>query len=135
MDVSSQLPELIRRPGITHWSPTVGRSIDTSHASWAAYIETIPEDKRAELKMLETHWPPSNVGTLNLERWYVDGIPLIMCTLTVACLCYPASGFTRIYKIRVDFSLQSWSAKRIIGHRTTNKEGEISPKHPPSCVY
>ncbi|KAG6379756.1 S-adenosyl-L-methionine-dependent methyltransferase [Boletus reticuloceps] len=68
VDVSSQLPELIRRPGITNWSPTVGRSIDTSHPSWAAYIETVPEDNRAESKMLETHWPPSNADTLNLER-------------------------------------------------------------------
>ncbi|KAH0834903.1 S-adenosyl-L-methionine-dependent methyltransferase [Lanmaoa asiatica] len=68
VDVSSQFPQLIRRPGITSWSPTVGRSIDTSHPSWAAYIETIPEDKRAESKILETHWPPSNIGTLNLER-------------------------------------------------------------------
>lgn len=77
VDVSSRLPELVRRPGITDWSPTVGRVIDTSHSSWAAYIETIPEDKRAESKMFETHWPPSNVGTLNLERWYVDGNSLI----------------------------------------------------------
>ncbi|KAF8434864.1 S-adenosyl-L-methionine-dependent methyltransferase [Boletus edulis BED1] len=68
VDVSSQLPELIRRPGVTHWSPTVGRSIDTSHPSWAAYIETVPEDNRAESKMFETHWPPSNAETLNLER-------------------------------------------------------------------
>ncbi|KAG8216542.1 S-adenosyl-L-methionine-dependent methyltransferase [Butyriboletus roseoflavus] len=68
VDVSSRLPELIRRPGIAHWSPTVGRLIDTSHPSWAAYIETIPEDQRAGSKMLETHWPPSNVGALNLER-------------------------------------------------------------------
>ena len=69
MDVSSQLPELIRQPGITDWSPTVDRSIDTSYSSWTAYIETVPEDKRSESKMLETHWPPSDVGTLGLERW------------------------------------------------------------------
>ncbi|KAN0086028.1 S-adenosyl-L-methionine-dependent methyltransferase [Tylopilus felleus] len=68
VDVSSHLPELIRRPGITNWLPTVGRSIDTSHTSWEAYIESISEDKRAETKMLETHWPPSNAGALNLER-------------------------------------------------------------------
>ncbi|KAF8551427.1 S-adenosyl-L-methionine-dependent methyltransferase [Imleria badia] len=68
VDVSSQLPELIRRPGISYWLPTVGRSIDTSHPSWEAYIETVPEDKRAESKMFETHWPPSNAGALHLER-------------------------------------------------------------------
>ena len=81
VDVSLQLPELIRRPGITNWSPTVGRLIDTSYSSWEAYIETVPQDKRAESKMLETHWPPSNAGALNLERWCVHPIPPIayMC--------------------------------------------------------
>ncbi|KAF9226412.1 S-adenosyl-L-methionine-dependent methyltransferase [Gyrodon lividus] len=68
VDVSSQFPELLRRPGIMTWTPTVHRSIDTSYISWNAYIETIPDEKRAESKMLETHWPPSNSGSLNLER-------------------------------------------------------------------
>ncbi|KIJ61456.1 hypothetical protein HYDPIDRAFT_96562 [Hydnomerulius pinastri MD-312] len=68
VDVSSQLPELIRRPGITTWIPTVDRSINTSYASWNAFIETLPEDKRAESKIFETHWPPGNSGSLNLER-------------------------------------------------------------------
>ncbi|KIK97617.1 hypothetical protein PAXRUDRAFT_824777 [Paxillus rubicundulus Ve08.2h10] len=68
VDVSSQLPELIRRPGITTWTPTVHRSIDTSYTSWNTFIETIPEEKRAESKMFETHWPPSNSDSLNLER-------------------------------------------------------------------
>ncbi|KAG9311645.1 S-adenosyl-L-methionine-dependent methyltransferase [Chiua virens] len=93
MDVSSQLPGLICRPGITNWSPTVGRSIDTSYPSWAAYIESIPEDKRSESKMLETHWPPSNAGTLNLERWCVS-ISLQIVSMLIVFVVLPSM---RIY--------------------------------------
>ena len=128
VDVSSQLPELNRRPGITHWSPTVGRLIDTSHPSCAAYMETIPENERAESKMLETHWPPSNAGTLNLERWYVRGNPLIASILTVTRSHDSAYASTRISKTRVDFSSQCWSARGV------RRAGEALPICY-SCVY
>ncbi|KAH7882343.1 S-adenosyl-L-methionine-dependent methyltransferase [Phlebopus sp. FC_14] len=68
VDVSAQLPQLIRRPGITTWTPTVDRSIKTCFSTWDAYIETIPEDKRADSKLMETHWPPSNAAALGLEH-------------------------------------------------------------------
>lgn len=134
MDVSSRLPELIRRPGITHWLPTVDRSIDTSHPSWAEFIETIPEDKRAESKMLKTHWPPSNVGALNLERWCVDVIPLIVRMLIVVCLHDPVCASIHISKTQAGFSLQFWRARRVTGRRRANKQGKLRHSARFTCV-
>ncbi|KIO09579.1 hypothetical protein M404DRAFT_14128 [Pisolithus tinctorius Marx 270] len=68
VDVSEQHPQLIRRPGITTWSPTVDRMVNTSFSSYGAYIQSLPEDKRSDVKLTETHWPPSNVEALHLER-------------------------------------------------------------------
>ena len=127
MDVSSQLPELIRRPGITNWSPTVGRTIDTSHSSWEAYIATVPEDKHAESKMLETHWPPSNAGALNLERWCVHGNPLIACISSVTYLPDPACASTRISKTRAGSLSPCWNASRVMGRPRANRQGKPWP--------
>ena len=69
VDVSKQLPELIRRSGLTTWSPTIDRNVNTSFGSYDAYIRSLPEDKRADTKLLETHWPPSNTEDMYLERW------------------------------------------------------------------
>ncbi|KAH7924716.1 S-adenosyl-L-methionine-dependent methyltransferase [Leucogyrophana mollusca] len=68
VDVSEQLPELTRRPGITTWIPTVDRSINTTFSSWDTFAQSLPESKRLESKMVESHWPPSNVDTLHLSR-------------------------------------------------------------------
>ncbi|KAI6165913.1 S-adenosyl-L-methionine-dependent methyltransferase [Pisolithus thermaeus] len=68
VDVSEQFPQLIRRPGLTTWSPTVDRTINTSFDSYDAYIQSLPEDKRSDVKLTETHWPPGNAETLHLER-------------------------------------------------------------------
>lgn len=68
VDVSEQLPQLIRRPGLTTWSPTVDRAVNTSFNSYDAYIQSLPEDKRSDVKLMETHWPPGNAETLHLER-------------------------------------------------------------------
>ncbi|KAI6037626.1 S-adenosyl-L-methionine-dependent methyltransferase [Pisolithus marmoratus] len=68
VDVSEQLPQLIRRPGLTAWSPTVDRTVNTSFDSYNLYIQSFPEDKRSDAKLMETHWPPSNTETLHLER-------------------------------------------------------------------
>jgi len=69
IDVSAQLPELVRRPGISSWTPTVDRSINTTFDTWAAYNETLSDEQRAESKMAETHWPPINVESLQLQHW------------------------------------------------------------------
>jgi hypothetical protein len=127
VDVSSQLPELSRRPGVTTWSPTVGRSIDTSHASWEAYMATVPEDKRVESKMLETHWPPSNADALHLERWCVHSNPLTACIPSVTRLHDPAYASTRISKTRAGSSSQCWSASRVRDRSRANRQGTPLP--------
>jgi multisite-specific tRNA:(cytosine-C5)-methyltransferase len=69
IDVSAQMPELVRRPGISSWTPTVDRSINTGFKTWAAYSETLSEEQRAESKISETHWPPANADSLQLQHW------------------------------------------------------------------
>ncbi|CAE6460989.1 unnamed protein product, partial [Rhizoctonia solani] len=68
VDVSSSLPELERRSGLSTWRPAVNRKMDTSFSSYANFIESLPENKRSETKMQATHWPPADVEQLNLER-------------------------------------------------------------------
>jgi multisite-specific tRNA:(cytosine-C5)-methyltransferase len=69
IDVSSRFPDLVRRPGISSWTPTVDRSINTTFKTWAAYNETLSEEQRAESKISETHWPPINAESLQLQHW------------------------------------------------------------------
>jgi multisite-specific tRNA:(cytosine-C5)-methyltransferase len=71
IDVSSCLPALIRRPGLHTWKPTVNKAIDTSFTTYEAFMESLPEEKMGETKMLESHWPPATeeVEELHLERW------------------------------------------------------------------
>ncbi|KZT07398.1 cytosine-5--methyltransferase [Laetiporus sulphureus 93-53] len=70
IDMSSHLPGLVHRPGLTTWTPTVDRAITTEFATYDAYIQSLPEDKRSESKMFETHWSPpaGEVERLNLTR-------------------------------------------------------------------
>ncbi|CAE6527541.1 unnamed protein product [Rhizoctonia solani] len=68
LDVSTSLPELKRRPGLSTWRPAVNREMDTSFSSYADFIESLPENKRSETKIQATHWPPPDVEQLNLER-------------------------------------------------------------------
>ncbi|EGO29336.1 hypothetical protein SERLADRAFT_345585 [Serpula lacrymans var. lacrymans S7.9] len=68
LDVSMQLPQLIRRPGITTWRPTVDRSINTVFDTYEDYTQTLDETQREDSKMLSSHWPPSNTKELNLTR-------------------------------------------------------------------
>jgi multisite-specific tRNA:(cytosine-C5)-methyltransferase len=69
IDVSAQLPELVRRPGINSWAPTVNHTINTTFKTWDAYNETLMEEQRADSKMSETHWPPINAESLQLQHW------------------------------------------------------------------
>ncbi|KAI0924993.1 hypothetical protein AcW2_005707 [Taiwanofungus camphoratus] len=70
VDMSDHLPGLIHRPGMTTWKPTVDRSISTHFASYQDFLQSLPESKRGESKMLETHWPPpaGEIEELNLTR-------------------------------------------------------------------
>jgi multisite-specific tRNA:(cytosine-C5)-methyltransferase len=71
IDVSSRLPALVRRPGLHTWKPTVDKFIDTSFATYEAFIGSLSEERKAETKMLENHWPPTKeeAESLRLERW------------------------------------------------------------------
>ncbi|EIW77165.1 S-adenosyl-L-methionine-dependent methyltransferase [Coniophora puteana RWD-64-598 SS2] len=67
IDVYDRLQELVRRPGIATWKPTVDRNIDTSFATWADYVASL-EGKQPAAKMAETHWPPANAEELGLPK-------------------------------------------------------------------
>ncbi|KAG1737380.1 S-adenosyl-L-methionine-dependent methyltransferase [Suillus lakei] len=68
IDVSAQLPQLVRRPGTSSWAPTVNRTINTTFKTWDAYNETLTEEQQADSKMSETHWPPINAESLQLRH-------------------------------------------------------------------
>lgn len=69
--MSDHLPGLIHRQGIKTWCPTVDKNIVTDFVTYDDYIQSLPESKRAEAKMLPSHWPPSaeHVELFNLSRW------------------------------------------------------------------
>ena len=73
VDVTSHLPGLKHRPGLTTWTPSVDRSVVTDFTSYHDFIQSLPEDKRAETKLTETHWPPSHEDAerLRITRWFV----------------------------------------------------------------
>ncbi|KAF9459139.1 cytosine-5--methyltransferase [Collybia nuda] len=66
VDVSSTLPELKRRPGMTTWRPCVDRDVNMSYDSFSAFSTS--EDATSNTKLTEGHWPPQDVGRLNLPR-------------------------------------------------------------------
>lgn len=73
VDMSNHLPALIHRPGLTTWIPAVDRSATAEFATFVDFIKTIPESQRSDVKMVESHWPPSatEAEELHLTRWYV----------------------------------------------------------------
>ncbi|CAL1709673.1 unnamed protein product [Somion occarium] len=70
VDVSNFLPGLVYRPGMTSWVPSVDRSVITDFATFQGYIQSLPESKREETKMVESHWPPAQAEAeeLHLSR-------------------------------------------------------------------
>jgi len=120
VDVSKQLPQLIRRPGLATWTPTIDRNVNTCFGSYDAYILSLPEDKRADTKLLETHWPPSNIDTLHLERWQVF-IFFLNARLVMNGRRTLVSAYTHIFKTRVDFLLLCSNAKPVTTHSTLHK--------------
>ncbi|KAG7086445.1 hypothetical protein E1B28_002398 [Marasmius oreades] len=67
VDVSSSLPSLKRRPGLSAWRPTADKAVKTTYETYSAFLEANPQ-AAANTKLTEGHWPPSNVADLHLER-------------------------------------------------------------------
>lgn len=72
--MSSRLPELIRRPGLHSWVPTVEKEVNISFSTYEAFIDSLLPDKKTETKMTESHWPPTNdeAKKIHLDRWRVS---------------------------------------------------------------
>lgn len=64
VDVSESLPTLIRRPGLTHWLPSVSRDLQYFD-SYEQYVAALP-DGRVTARVVQSHWPPTE--ELGLER-------------------------------------------------------------------
>jgi multisite-specific tRNA:(cytosine-C5)-methyltransferase len=73
VDVSNRLTELVRSPGVTTWRVAVDRDINTGFDSFEDYLQSLPEEKRATVKLGATHWPPSSEDAekLGLAKWRV----------------------------------------------------------------
>ncbi|KAF8508247.1 S-adenosyl-L-methionine-dependent methyltransferase [Hysterangium stoloniferum] len=73
VDVSSRLPDLIRKPGLDIWCPVVDREL-TRFNSFSEFLSdwksknNDTSHQQNQIKMAETHWPPSDVVGLNLNR-------------------------------------------------------------------
>jgi multisite-specific tRNA:(cytosine-C5)-methyltransferase len=91
VDVSTQLPELIRRPGLTSWRPTNAKAATKTYQTFEQYIATLSDTQKSESKMTEGHWPPPNVQQLHLEHWSVIffAIRAICLTLLYSMRIYP----------------------------------------------
>lgn len=70
VDVSPKLPQLERRPGLTTWRPTADRSAAITFSTYEEFMSSSLDDV-SKAKMSEGHWPPKDIGILNLPRWYV----------------------------------------------------------------
>ncbi|PPQ85011.1 hypothetical protein CVT25_010400 [Psilocybe cyanescens] len=67
VDVSSKLPELKRRPGLSVWRPSADRIGATTFETYEEFMKSSTDDA-VKAKMTEGHWPPANVESLHLER-------------------------------------------------------------------
>ncbi|KAF8804768.1 S-adenosyl-L-methionine-dependent methyltransferase [Phlegmacium glaucopus] len=67
VDVSAKLPQLKRRPGLTTWRPTADRSAAVTFSTYEEFMSSSLDDA-SKAKMSEGHWPPKDIGTLNLPR-------------------------------------------------------------------
>ena len=117
IDMSSHLPGLLYRPGLTSWKPTVTSEINTEFATYNDYIQSLNESQRESSKMLESHWPPSpeEAESLHLSRWYahLPCTPDINGTDPQPLAC----GSTHTCRIRVVSSLQFCRRNlQLLGH-------------------
>lgn len=70
VDVSSKLPQLKRRPGLTTWRPTADRSASVTFSTYEEFMNS-SLDNALKARMSEGHWPPKDTAPLKLPRWYV----------------------------------------------------------------
>ena len=61
IDVSHELPELKRKPGLSDWK------VFTRDGQIVNSFEELPEGTPG--KFIPSMWPPKNAGDLHLERW------------------------------------------------------------------
>ena len=88
VDVSESLPTLIRRPGLTHWVPTVSRDLQFFD-SYEQYVASLPSGGKGTARLVRSHWPPTPTEKLCLERWWVF--------LSAEHLCLTTRDSIRIY--------------------------------------
>lgn len=71
IDVSSNYPQLISKPGMTTWKPSSDKSMKFFD-SLEDYVNSLSDEKlKRSHKMKASMWPPSNIEELNISRWYV----------------------------------------------------------------
>lgn len=80
--MSSQLPELKRRPGLTSWKVATQANAEGGkklvwHESYETYKKSVDEvlesasdaEKEKKRVLPASCWPPANAKELNLEYW------------------------------------------------------------------
>ena len=60
--------QLKRQPGLTTWRPTADRSAAVTFSTYEEFMDSSLDDA-SKAKMSEGHWPPKDIGILNLHRW------------------------------------------------------------------
>lgn len=73
VDVSSMLPGLERRPGLTTWRPSVDKQSMKTYGSYQEY-QSSDLDANLKMKLTPGHFPPDDAESLNLPFWYVKEI-------------------------------------------------------------
>ena len=68
VNVSESLPTLIRRPGLTHWVPSVSRDLQFFD-NYEQYVASLPGG-RGTARLVQSHWPPTPAEELCLDRWW-----------------------------------------------------------------
>jgi multisite-specific tRNA:(cytosine-C5)-methyltransferase len=129
IDASSSFPELVRRPGVTTWKPTVDRTI-TFFDSLDDYVDSLPDERQKNShKMMRSHWPPSNVDELNLSRWYValvmhassSGVHSIPLSIRIYPHHQDTGGFFIAILEKVQYpSLVGQTSKQVISRKLEN---------------
>ncbi|KAF5343843.1 hypothetical protein D9756_011343 [Leucocoprinus leucothites] len=66
VDVSSMLPELKRRPGLTKWRPCVDKTSMKTYETYQEYQKS-DLDVNLKTKLTEGHFPPEDAESLNLS--------------------------------------------------------------------
>lgn len=73
VDISSRLPGLDRRPGMTKWLVSTDKELSffDTHEEYMASLETPKDKKEKGAKVPPTLFPPENAADLHLDRRFV----------------------------------------------------------------